>query len=85
MAKESVVSSLLILFGSTAAPDRSPHPQRRLHRCWCSACCTPPCIAAVASVKRELGGKWATIMVVNQCAVAWLCALLVRLVAVALF
>ena len=44
-----------------------------------------PCIAAVASVKRELGGKWATIMVVNQCAVAWLCALLVRLVAVAVF
>ena len=43
------------------------------------------CIAAVASVKRELGGKWATIMVVNQCAVAWLCALLVRLVAVAVF
>ena len=41
--------------------------------------------AAVASVKRELGGKWATIMVVNQCAVAWLCALLVRLVAVAVF
>ena len=40
---------------------------------------------AVASVKRELGGKWATIMVVNQCAVAWLCALLVRLVAVVVF
>ena len=39
----------------------------------------------VASIKRELGGKWATIMVVNQCAVAWLCALLVRLVAVAVF
>ena len=44
-----------------------------------------PCIAAVASVKRELGNKWAVIMVVNQCAVAWLCALLVRLAAVALF
>ena len=43
------------------------------------------CIAAVASVKRELGNKWAVIMVVNQCAVAWLCALLVRLAAVALF
>ena len=42
-------------------------------------------IAAVASVKRELGNKWAVIMVVNQCAVAWLCALLVRLAAVALF
>ena len=44
-----------------------------------------PCIAAVAAVKRELGGKWATIMVVNQCVVAWVCALLVRLVAVMLF
>ena len=44
-----------------------------------------PCIAAVASVKRELGNKWAVIMVVNQCAVAWLCALLVRLAAVVLF
>ena len=42
-------------------------------------------IAAVAAVKRELGGKWATIMVVNQCVVAWVCALLVRLVAVMLF
>ena len=44
-----------------------------------------PCIAAVAAVKRELGGKWATIMVVNQCVVAWVCALLVRLVAVMIF
>ena len=44
-----------------------------------------PCIAAVAAVKRELGGKWATIMVVNQCVVAWVCALLVRLVAVMVF
>lgn len=43
------------------------------------------CIAAVAAVKRELGGMWATIMVVNQCVVAWVCALLVRLVAVMLF
>ena len=42
-----------------------------------------PCIAAVASVKREMGGRWATVMVVNQCVVAWLAALVVRILAVA--
>ena len=42
-----------------------------------------PCIAAVASVKREMGGRWATVMVVNQCVVAWLAALVVRFLAVA--
>ena len=42
-----------------------------------------PCIAAVASVKREMGGRWATVMVVNQCVVAWLAALIVRFLAVA--
>ena len=39
-----------------------------------------PCIAAVASVKRELGGKWAFIMVANQCIVAWLAAFGTRLI-----
>lgn len=39
-----------------------------------------PCIAAVASVKRELGGKWALIMVANQCIVAWLAAFGTRLI-----
>ena len=43
-----------------------------------------PCIAAVASVKRELGGKWAAIMVVNQCVTAWLCALVMRLILLAI-
>ena len=40
-----------------------------------------PCIAAVASVKRELGRRWAAVMVLNQCAVAWVAALIVRLIA----
>ena len=39
-----------------------------------------PCIAAIASVKRELGAKWAIGMVVWQCAVAWLCALIVYVI-----
>ena len=84
MAKESVVSSLLILFGSTAALTAALTPAQAAPLLVFCLLYTP-CIAAVASVKRELGNKWAVIMVVNQCAVAWLCALLVRLAAVALF
>ena len=38
-----------------------------------------PCVAAVASVKRELGGKWAAAMIVSQCVIAWICAFLVRI------
>ena len=37
-----------------------------------------PCVAAVAAIKRELGGKWAVGIVAGQCAVAWVCALIVR-------
>ena len=84
MAKESVVSSLLILFGSTAALTAALTPAQAAPLLVFCLLYTP-CIAAVASVKRELGNKWAVIMVVNQCAVAWLCALLVRLAAVVLF
>ena len=84
MAKESVVSSLLILFGSTAALTAALTPAQAAPMLVFCLLYTP-CIAAVAAVKRELGGKWATIMVVNQCVVAWVCALLVRLVAVMIF
>ena len=84
MAKESVVSTLLILFGSTAALSAALTPAQAAPLLVFCLLYTP-CIAAVAAVKRELGGKWATIMVVNQCVVAWVCALLVRLVAVMIF
>lgn len=84
MAKESVVSSLLILFGSEVALSAALTPAQAAPLLVFCLLYTP-CIAAVASVKRELGNKWAVIMVVNQCAVAWLCALLVRLAAVVLF
>ena len=39
-----------------------------------------PCVAAIASVKRELGGRWAAGLVVWQCAIAWVAALIVRLI-----
>ena len=84
MAKESVVSTLSVLFGTTAQLTEILTPVSALSLLVFCLLYTP-CVAAVASIKRELGGKWATIMVVNQCAVAWLCALLVRLVAVAVF
>ena len=84
MAKESVVSTLIILFGSTAALSAALTPAQAAPLLVFCLLYTP-CIAAVAAVKRELGGKWATIMVVNQCVVAWVCALLVRLVAVMVF
>ena len=83
MAKESVVSTLTILFGSSAAFAAALSPAQAAPLLVFCLLYTP-CIAAVASVKRELGGKWAAIMVANQCIVAWLCALIVRLIALAL-
>ena len=43
-----------------------------------------PCVAAIAAVKRELGGKWSLIVVLSQCGVAWLAALLAALIGRAL-
>ena len=40
-----------------------------------------PCVAAIASVKRELGGRWAVAVVVGQCAVAWVCAYITFIIA----
>ena len=70
MAKESVVSSLTVLFGSSAAL------QGTLTVAGAAALLVfcllyTPCVAAIASVKRELGGKWAAAMVFGQCLIAW--------------
>ena len=79
MAKESVVSTLTILYGSSAAFAAALSPAAAAPLLVFCLLYTP-CIAAVASVKRELGGKWAFIMVANQCIVAWLAAFGTRLV-----
>ena len=79
MAKESVVSTLSVLFGQTAA---------------LLGCITPvsaasllvfcllytPCVAAIASIKRELGSRWAVGVVIGQCVIAWAAAFVVYLV-----
>ena len=73
MAKESVVSSLTVLFGTTAALQGSITTVGAASLLVFCLLYTP-CVAAIASVKRELGGKWAAGMVVGQCVIAWIAA-----------
>ena len=81
MAKESVVSTLSILFGSTAALTEVLTPLAAASLLTFCLLYTP-CVAAIASVKRELGGKWAAEVVIMQCAVAWVAAFLVKIIGV---
>lgn len=77
MAKESVVSTLEVLFGGSIGSVLTPLSAASL---LVFSLLYTPCVAAVASIKRELGGKWAVGVVFWQCAVAWIAAMLVRLV-----
>jgi ferrous iron transport protein B len=79
MAKESVVSTLSVLFGST---DGLLGVISTLSAASLLVFCLlyTPCVAAIASVKRELGGKSAVIMIIGQCIIAWICAFIVRLI-----
>lgn len=76
MAKESVVSTLSILFGSTESLLLAITPLAAAALLVFCLLYTP-CVAAISSVKRELGGKWAMGMAVGQCVVAWIMALIV--------
>ncbi|MGM9521780.1 MAG: ferrous iron transport protein B [Oscillospiraceae bacterium] len=82
MAKESVVSTLSILFGSTQALLAAITPLAAASMLVFSLLYTP-CVAAVSSIRRELGGKWAAGVVVGQCVIAWIAALIVRLILIA--
>ena len=83
MAKESVVSSLVLLYGSTEVLLASLTPLAAASLLVFSLLYTP-CVAAVSSIKRELGGKWAVGVVVTQCAIAWIAAFIVRVIGLAL-
>ena len=83
MAKESVVSSLVLLYGSTEMLLASLTPVAAASLLVFSLLYTP-CVAAVSSIKRELGGKWAVGVVVGQCAIAWIAAFIVRIIGLAL-
>ena len=76
MAKESVVSTLGILFPGGVAAALTPLAAAAL-LVFCLL--YTPCVAAVAAIRRELGGRWALLLVLWQCVLAWAAALLVRL------
>lgn len=77
MAKESVVSTMEILFagGITTALTAKAAASMLVFSLLYS-----PCIAAIASVKRELGARWAVGLALWQCVIAWICALLVYVI-----
>lgn len=83
LAKESVVSTLSVLYGGISELASAITP---LTACSMLAFCLlyTPCVAAIASVKRELGGMWALKMVFFQCAIAWVVTVIVRLIGLAL-
>ena len=78
MAKESVVSTLSVLFGSTAALTSMLTPLSAMSLLVFCLLYTP-CVAAIASVRRELGGRWAFGVALGQCAIAWVAAGVVQL------
>lgn len=77
MAKESVVSTLEVLFGAGISTVLSPVAAAALLT---FSLLYTPCVAAIAAIKRELGMKWAVGVVIWQCAIAWVAALIVKLV-----
>ena len=79
LAKESVVSTLGILFGSVKALQQTLTPATAASFLVFCLLYTP-CVAAIASIRRELGRRWAFQIVIFQCVVAWVCAFIVHLV-----
>ena len=77
MAKESVVSTLEILFGDNITSVMSTATALSL---LAFSLLYTPCIAAIASIKRELGARWAVTVVLWQCIVAWIAAFIVNLI-----
>lgn len=78
MAKESVVSTLSVLTGTVGAVASILTPGSAYSLLVFCLLYTP-CVAAIASIRRELGGKWAFFVVVFQCVLAWIISLLFSL------
>ncbi len=77
MAKESVVSVLKVLYAGGVAAALTPLAAGSL---LVFSLLYTPCVAAVASIRRELGGRWAIAVVIFQCALAWVVAFAVRII-----
>lgn len=83
MAKESVVSTLSVLLKDAEAITSILTPLSAISLLVFCLLYTP-CVAAVASIKRELGGRWAMFVVIGQCVIAWICAFIVRMIGMAI-
>lgn len=81
MAKESVVSTMEILFAGKITSMLTPLAAATM---LVFSLLYTPCVAAIASARRELGGKWAAFVVLEQCAIAWVVAAVVRLIGLCL-
>ncbi len=81
MAKESVVSSLSVLLGKTASLAEILNPLGAASLLVFCLLYTP-CVAAIASIKRELGTRWAAGVVAGQCVIAWIVAFVVRMIGI---
>jgi ferrous iron transport protein B len=79
MAKESVVSIMEVVFKSEEAIRTVLTPVAAASMLVYSLLYTP-CVAAIAAIKRELGGRWAFYVVLWQCFIAWIMAFIVRLI-----
>jgi ferrous iron transport protein B len=77
MAKESVVSTMEILFADGLGAVMTPLSAAAM---LVFSLLYTPCVATIASIRRELGGKWAFAVVIWQCAVAWVVACVVHLI-----
>lgn len=78
MAKESVVSTLQVLFSAKALHEVLTPVSAAALLVFCLL--YTPCVAAIGSIRRELGVKWALAVAFGQCAIAWICAFIVNLV-----
>ncbi len=77
MAKESVVSTLGVLFGGSISTVLSSATAASI---LVFSLLYTPCVAAIASVKRELGSRWAVGVVIWQCVIAWVAAWIVHVI-----
>ena len=82
MAKEVVVSTMSVLYGSTAAMLAAISPGSVISLLVFCLLYTP-CVAAIAAIRRELGGKWAGGIVAFQCGIAWVAAFIVHAICLA--
>lgn len=76
LAKESVVSTMEVLFAKDAIYSVLSPVSAAALLVFCLL--YTPCVAAIAAIRRELGVKWAVMIAIGQCVIAWVCALIVK-------